>query len=417
MWRSTLFVTAACLLSMSASGARADVTVRDQVVTVPEEQRVTGGPEGWRATPRYQVHKAAPAPGGVRQEFINGGNGYTPSQIIAAYGISGTGAGQTVAIVDACGSSTIAADLSAFSSAYGLPAATLNIIPMSGQYNDCQPGSANAVGWGFETSLDVQWVHALAPDATIDLVVSPSDYLSDLFTAVYYAGHTLHAQVVSMSWGGTEFSSEKYFDYIFESPGTVFLAATGDSGSGTEYPATSPDVVAVGGTSLYLNNGTGTLKFPEVAWEDSGGGPSRFEAKPRYQTAFGIPGTAKRSIPDVAFASDPYTGVLVYDSNYDPSSGNLWIAGGTSLSAQCWGAIVALADQGRAAAQLAPLTDGHNALYELAVSRKRYNAYGFYRDITWGYNGNYAATRGYDFVTGLGSPIAGALVPNLAVWQ
>jgi len=413
MWRSALIVMAACLLSLSASGARADVTVREQGVTVPEEQRVTGGPEGWRATPHYRVHKAAPAPGGVRPGFINGGNGYTPSQILAAYGISGTGAGQTVAIVDACGSSTIAADLAAFNSAFGLPSATLNIIPISGQYNDCQ--GDNAVGWGFETSIDVQWVHALAPDATIDLVVASSDYFSDLFTAVYYAGHSLHAQVVSMSWGGPEFSVEKYFDYIFESPGTVFIAATGDSGSGTEYPATSPHVVAAGGTSLYLNNGTGTLKWPEVAWEGSGGGPSQFEAKPRYQTAFGIPGATRRSIPDVAFISDPDTGVLVYDSNYDPSSGNLWIAGGTSLSAQCWAAIIALADQGRPAANLAPLTDGHNALYALAGTRRRYNPYGFYRDITWGYNGNYAATGGYDFVTGLGSPIADGLVPNLAI--
>ena len=238
MWRIALIGMAACLLSMSASGARADVTVREQGVTVPEEQRVTGGPEGWRATPHYRVHKAATAPGGVRPGFINGGNGYTPSQILAAYGISGTGAGQTVAIVDACGSSTIAADLAAFNSAFGLPPATLNIIPISGQYNDCQDD--NAVGWGFETSLDVQWVHAMAPDATIDLVVASSDYLSDLFTAVYYAGHSLHAQVVSMSWGGPEFSVEKYLDYIFESPGTVFIAATGDFGVRDRVPCHLP---------------------------------------------------------------------------------------------------------------------------------------------------------------------------------
>ncbi len=414
MGRSALIVMAACLLSMSASGARADVTVSEQRVTVPAEKRVTGGPEGWRATPHYRVNKAAAAPGGARPEYITG-QGYEPAQILAAYGISGTGAGQTVAIVDACGSPGIAADLAAFNSAYGLPAATLNIIPVSGTYNDCSGG--NATSWAFETSLDVEWVHALAPEATIDLVVASSDYFSDLFTAVQYAGQSLHAQVVSMSWGGTEFSYERYFGYIFENPGTVFVASGGDAGSGTEYPATSPDVVAVGGTSLYLQPGTGTLKWPEVAWEDSGGGPSQFEAKPRYQTAFGIPGTAKRCIPDVAFAGDPYTGVLVYDSNYDPSSGNVWIVGGTSLSAQCWAAIIALADQGRAAAKLAPLTDGHNALYQLAGTRKRYNRHGFYRDITWGYNGNYAATRGYDFVTGLGSPLAGALIPNLAIWQ
>ena len=106
--------------------------------------------------------------------------------------------------------------------------------------------------------------------------------------------------------------------------------------------------MAAGGTSLYLQPATGILKFPEVAWEESGGGASKFEAKPRYQAKFGISASSNRCIPDVAFDSDPYTGVWVYDSNYDPSVGPWWIAGGTSLSAQCWAAIIALADQGRA---------------------------------------------------------------------
>ena len=138
-------------------------------------------------TPPLRVLKRAAAPGGARPEFITGLWLYTFAAL-AAYGINGTGAGQTVAIVVACGSSTIEADLAAFNSLYGLPSATLNIIHIvqAASPMTCHPGG-DAVGWGFETSLDVEWVHALAPDAKIELVVAPSEYFSDFFTAVHYA--------------------------------------------------------------------------------------------------------------------------------------------------------------------------------------------------------------------------------------
>ena len=408
MGKRVLIAIVAGLLSIGASGAWADVTLHEEWVTVPEQQRVTGGPEGWKATPQHRVLKGGIAPEDVRPEFITGG-GYTPSQISEAYGFSGLkadGTGQTVAIVVACGSPTIDTDLAAFISAFKLPSANLNITYMPGK-------TCSDPDWGFETSLDVESVHALAPGATIDLVIAPTDKFPDILTAVQYAGQTLNAQVVSMSWSGDEFSGEAYYDRVFQNIGTVFIAATGDSGSGAQYPAASPNVVAAGGTALYLQPGTGTLKFPEVAWEQSGGGVSQFEAKPGYQTAFGIFSSARRCIPDVAFAGDPYTGVLIYDSNYTPPG--WWIAGGTSLSAQSWAPTIALADQLRTAAKVAPLTDGHKALYTLAGSSARYNGKGYYRDITWGYNGNYAAMIGYDLITGLGSPMAGTLVPALAV--
>jgi len=407
MGKRVLIVLVAGLLSIGASGAWADVTVHEEWASVPEQQRVTGGPEGWKATPQHRVLKRGIAPGDVRPEYITGW-GYTPSQISEAYGFNGLeadGTGQTVAIVVPCGSPTINGDLAAFISAFKLPSANLNITYMPGK-------TCIDPDWGFETSLDVESVHALAPGATIDLVIAPTDEFPDILTAVQYAAQTLNAQVVSMSWEGDEFSYEAEYDYVFENTGTVFVVATGDSGSGAQYPAASPSVVAVGGTSLYLQPGTGTLKFPEVAWEQSGGGPSQFEAQPGYQAAFGI-SRARRCIPDVAFAGDPYTGVLIYDSNYTPAG--WWVAGGTSLSAQSWASTIALADQLRASAKVAPLTDGHNALYTLAGSSARYNVKGYYRDITWGYNGNYAAMIGYDLITGLGSPMAGSLVPALAV--
>ncbi|MGA2939991.1 MAG: S53 family peptidase [Syntrophobacteraceae bacterium] len=358
-----------------------------------------GAPEGWVATPKLHI-KGQGTVKNNRPDYITG-YGYYPSRIKAAYGISGNGAGQTIAIVDAYGSPTITYDLLHFCYALKLPQADLRIY-----YPGGLPASSDS-GWAVETTLDVEWVHALAPSAKIALVIAPTNSGDDLFDAVQYAAQTLHAQVVSMGWGGDEFSDEAGYDSYFQNTGTVFITASGDSGSGGQYPAASPNVVAAGGTALYLQPGTGTLKFPEVAWEGSGGGVSQYEPMPAYQASFGLTG-GMRCVPDVAFLGDPNTGVLVYDSV------NGWyVVGGTSVSAQCWAAIVALADQLRAAAKLAPLTDGHQALYTLAGSSARYNVKGHYRDITAGYNGDFAALAGYDFITGLGSPMAGSLVPAL----
>ncbi len=358
-----------------------------------------GAPEGWVATPKLHIKGQGPVKN-IRPDYITG-YGYYPSQIKAAYGISGNGAGQTISIVDAYGSPTITYDLLYFCYALRLPPADLMIYYPGGLPAGSDPG------WAMETTLDVEWVHALAPGATIALVIAPTNAADDLFNAVRYAAQTLHAQVVSMSWGGDEFSDEAGYDTYFQNAGTVFVAASGDSGSGGQYPAASPNVVGAGGTALYLQQGTGTLKFPEVAWEGSSGGVSQYEPMPSYQASFGLTG-GMRSVPDVAFVADPNTGVWVYDSV------NGWyVVGGTSVSAQSWAAIVALANQFRAAGKLAPLTDGHQALYTLAGSSARYNAKGYYRDITAGYNGDFAALVGYDFITGLGCPRAGMLVPAL----
>lgn len=424
MRKRVLIAVVAGFLSIGASGAWADETVNEQGISAPEQLGLPALPEGWKATPHHRVHKGGVAPGLIRPEFITGW-GYTPSQIRDAYGFNllpnwNDGTGQRIAIVVACGSPTIDADLAAFSAAYGLPPA--NLVKHNYPFSTTQPSlppTCPHAGWAMETSLDVEWVHALAPGATIDLMIAPTAYGSDLFYAEQYAWETLNDPVITMSWGGPEFSSEAQLDrWFLQHQGTVFIASSGDMGSGTLYPAASRNVVAVGGTALYLDVATTpvTLKWPEVAWERSGGGASKFVAKPSYQTAFGV-SSINRCIPDVAFAADSYTGVRVYDSNYDPGTGDWWIVGGTSLSAPCWAAIVALADQLRARNFRAPLTDGHQALYTLAGSSAGYNVNGCYRDITWGFNGNYAARTGYDFITGLGSPMVNVLVPALAASQ
>lgn len=324
---------------------------------------------------------------------------YVPSQIKNAYGINkltSTGKNQKIAIVVAYGSSTISNDLATFDSKYNLAAASLQTFYPSGK------PATNDSGWAEETSLDVEWAHALAPDASIDIVVAKSTSNSDLLAAVDYASN-LGLQVVSMSWGTSEFSSELSLDSHFQHAGTVYVAASGDNGSGVEWPAASSNVLAVGGTTLPLDS-NGNIKGTETAWSNSGGGISRFETEPTYQTAANIKSNNHRAVPDVSFDADPNTGVLVdYNSTW-------YIVGGTSFSTPAWSAFIALVDQARST----PLVNVQNQLYSLA-SASTYASN--FRDVTIGNNGrgqNTSAKKGYDLVTGLGTPLENNLFTALS---
>src|ERR1035437_8008255 len=208
---------------------------------------------------------------------------YTPAQIRHAYGFDQlalkalNGTGQTIAIIDAYGSSSIQNDLNIFCSQFGITPATVVI-----DYPQGKPLS-NA-GWAEETSLDVEWAHAIAPGAKIVLVAAKSASYTDLLGAVDYAVNTVHATVVSMSWGGSESSAEtgNGYDSHFNVPGVTFVASAGDSGEGVEWPAASPYVVGVGGTSLYLN--PDNSRVSETVWSGSGGGISAYESAPSWQT-------------------------------------------------------------------------------------------------------------------------------------
>ena len=319
---------------------------------------------------------------------------YTPAQIRHAYGfdqLSATGAGQKIAIVDAYGSSSIQKDLNTFCTQFGLPTTTVNI------YYAQKASTRPNTGWAQETTLDVEWAHAIAPDATIMLVIAKSSSFNDLLGAVDYAV-SLGANVVSMSWGGSEFSSETSYDFHFNHSGVTFVASAGDNGesTGVEWPAASPYVVGVGGTTLSPDGSGG---YTETAWSGSGGGISIYEASPAFQNGgFGN----KRGVPDVSYVADPNTGVLVV------YNGQLYVFGGTSVGAPQWSALIALSNAQRTTPLSADL-----ALYNLAASSS-YSTY--YLDILSGNNGSdpddFAGT-GYDLVTGLGSPHAAALVPAL----
>nr|WP_175962601.1 S53 family peptidase [Burkholderia pyrrocinia] len=339
-------------------------------------------------------------------------SGLTPALTRHAYGfdtIANQGDGMVVAIVDAYDDPKIEADLGVFSNAFSLPACTSSNGCFTKVYaRGTRPRTDS--GWALEMSLDVEWVHAIAPKAKIMLVEAASASFTDLLAAVDVAVKR-GASVVSMSFGGSEFGSETGFDSHFNVAGVTFVASSGDSGTGTEYPAASPYVVAVGGTTLSIDaygNYVG-----EAAWSGSGGGVSTVEAEPAGQTAWPVPVAGKRGVPDVSYDANPSSGFAVYDSVTYQGQAGWFQVGGTSAGAPQWSALVAIANSLRAAAGKSRLSGTYDSLYTVGKT-----AYGSdFHDVTTGSNGNCGsvcnAAGGYDYVTGLGSPQAPSLVQAL----
>ncbi|WP_052440777.1 S53 family peptidase [Streptacidiphilus anmyonensis] len=333
--------------------------------------------------------------------------GYTPQQLQARLGLTGDGTGQTIAIVDAYDYPNAAADLNHFAAHFDLPQ-TCGSVPAG---TDCfdfrqvyaggsQP-AANA-SWEEEEALDIEWAHSIAPHAKIVLVEAADASAAGLYAAVDRAA-SLHPAVVSNSWGMPEFSEESFYDDHCKLADSVCTQSTGDDGYPAGYSSTNPYALAIGGTSLQLDANGNTLG--ETAWRSTGGGLSYFEKRPAYQD--GVQNSKYRATPDVSFVADPNTGVAVYTTALGRA---LWLeVGGTSLSAPSWAAIVADADQLRAAAHKAPLAvagpDGDTAHTDVYALGSKLN------DVTSGSNGacgaECTAGPGYDTVTGLGSPLAG----------
>ncbi len=340
---------------------------------------------------------------------------YTPAQIAQAYqfksisfdGTAGTGRGETIAIVDAYDDPNIQSDLNTFDSNFGLPAATVIRVNQTG--GTAYPAADPTGGWELEESLDVEWAHAMAPQATIMLVEANSDNGNDLLAAISYASS--HANVVSMSWGGSEWSGETSFDSYFDQPGVAFVASSGDDGAPSGWPSVSPNVLSVGGTALVLSSSNNWSS--ESGWSGSGGGPSVYEWQPSYQKGVVTQTLTARATPDVAYDASPATGVYVYDSY--PYGGKTygWVdVGGTSAGSPQWSAILAIADQGRAL-EGQPALDSTNPQQVMDIL---YDNPTDFHDITTGTSGgnpSYSAGRGYDYVTGMGSPIANLVVGSL----
>jgi subtilase family serine protease len=338
------------------------------------------GHQGPNADPTFRVKV-----GGAHPLATTSPTGLSPTTIQTAYSLPAAGGSGVIAIVDAFDDPTAENDLNVFSSQYGLPACTT----ANGCFKkiNAHPGRFRFdQGWALEASLDVQWAHALAPQATIWLVQSRTNSFADLFAAVDYAS-SHGANVVSMSWGSREFSSESSYDYHFAVPGVVFVASAGDTGGVTGYPAVSPNVVGVGGTTLNFDS-NGNLSS-ETAWSGSGGGRSAYEARPSFQDGIsGVVGS-KRGSPDVSWVGDPNSGVSVYDSAGYLGQAGWFVLGGTSVGSPSWAAVINAAASNTA----------ENPLIYSGLGGPNF------RDITSGTAGSFSATAGWDFVTGVGSPL------------
>jgi subtilase family serine protease len=312
--------------------------------------------------------------------------GLSPATIKSVYGFSSSataGAGKTIAIVDAYNDPNAESDLGVFSAQYGLPDCTTanGCFKKVNQTGGTKYPRTNS-GWALEISLDVQWAHAIAPGAKILLVEASSNSFSNLLKAEDYA--KAHAQYVSNSWGGSEFSGESSYDSHFVQSGVSFFVSSGDAGLPAEYPSASPNVISVGGTTLHFSGGSFTS---ETGWSSGGGGCSAYESATSAQAGFSGYGQVscggKRATPDVSLDADPASGVSVYDSTSYQGQSGWWTVGGTSASSPMWAARAA--DAG-----------------VLVNSAYVYGNSITYRDITSGNNGA-PCLVGYDLCTGRGS--------------
>jgi subtilase family serine protease len=323
--------------------------------------------------------------------------GYGPTQFHTAYGLPTTStATQTIAIVDAYDDPSIASDLNTYDTTYSLPSCTTSngcFKKVNQTGGTSYPGSNS--GWDLEIALDVETAHEICQNCKILLVEASSASLSDLNTAENTAAR-LGATEISNSWGGNEYSGETT-DSTFNHPNIAILVSSGDNGYGQfGYPAASPYVVAVGGTTLRL--GANNTYGSESAWSGAGSGCSAYEGAQSWQ--LGVPNWtstgcgSNRGVADVAADADPNTGAAVYDSvRYQGQKG--WFqVGGTSLSSPLVAAVYALAGNAGSVSYAASLPYGHTSSLH---------------DVTSGSSGSCGtimctATSGYDGPTGLGTP-------------
>jgi subtilase family serine protease len=325
--------------------------------------------------------------------------GYGPPDLQSAYKLSSAaaGSGQTVAIVDAYDDPNAAADLATYRAAWGLPPCGSGCFKKVNQNGQASPLPAaagtvpNSVGWDQEESLDVDMVSAICPLCHIILVEAGTNSIIDLGQGVN-AAVSLGAKFVSNSYGGAPSAADLTYDsQYYNHPGVAVTASAGDCGyrCGVAYPATSPYVTSVGGTSLITaSNARG---WTETVWPLTGSGCSAIEAKPSWQTGV-YTSCAKRADNDVAAVADPNTGVAVYDTY---SLGGWAKGGGTSAASPIIASVFALAGT--------PTAGTYPSSYI-------YQEPGRLFDTTSGNNGSCGGTvrctagPGYDDPTGWGTP-------------
>jgi subtilase family serine protease len=392
------------------------------------------------------------------QTYCGGFTCYSPAFLLSAYDFPSNlnGAGQTIVIVTAYGSPTIQSDLNTFDQMFGVaapPSLTIFCAPHCPNVNF--KGNSQTVqtevSWSEETTLDVEYAHAMAPGANIVLAIAASGGVDDLNSAVGLAIAAYPNTVMSLSWGAQESQLTSAQITIGEnnfvaaaSSGITVVAAAGDAGAtnggnspATNFPASSPYVLAVGGTmgNPYAD-GLAASNCPssgdctpsgyggEQTWNEptegaaGGGAPSSLFAVPAFQTGLGL---SSRTVPDVSYNAAEDGGVLMIWSACpscinQPPGPVTFVTGGTSAAAPQWAAIVALANQYSVQQGGVQLGFINQAIYTLGESGSYVNDF---HDISTGDNRlvgtpiGYQAAAGYDWATGWGTPIVANLVPDL----
>ncbi len=339
-----------------------------------------------------------------------GFTGYNAGQISSAYNAAGltlTGAGQTVAVYALGYPQT--SDLNSFWKSQNVAQTSANVV----QVNVAGGPATNSVSdYVEEATLDVEWIGALAPAATIRIYAAnendqaENDEILQQIAADAPSQPTMH--ILSISVGGNELEVDS--DYLeieaqymanLARLGLTILSADGDDGSKpdgvlqTTYPTSDPSVTGVGGTTLNLN-GVGAVTS-ESAWNSTGGGISAVFSRPSWQAGTSLPTGSMRLVPDVAADGDPNTGVTV------TYNGKSEVVAGTSLSAPIWAGFCALINQSRQAAGQTALGFLNPRLYPLLGTSAL-------RQITTGSNGTYSAAAGYNLLSGVGVPNVAALL-------
>jgi kumamolisin len=418
-------VSVACLLAVTlpASSQRPIRPLAQHAVKIPASSRTDAADAGVR------MHTNVRYMAGFTPDELPPFSGYayeTPASLACVYGLAShthgcnpnsttqnsTGGSQTIAIVDAYDDPNAAADLAFFSSQFGLPFSSSKFKVVYAQGS--QPAEDPTGGWEFEESVDIEYTHAMAPNATIYLVEAASNSNSDLFPAILVAsnlvacGKTTSCPAgskgkgqVSMSFGGTEYPQELSLDPFFTTPNVIYIASSGDA-PGVSYPCASPNVLCAGGTTDSRSLENGNL-IAQISWAEAGGGVSFYEPIPKYQAqnrfiANQLQGF--RGVPDLSALANLDTGVWVWDTfPVDGGETGWFIGGGTSVASPLLAGI--LNSTGNfAASSSAELTKLYgNSLFFLDG--------GGVTDITYGTCNFYASSYaeiGWDQCTGLGTP-------------
>jgi subtilase family serine protease len=411
-----------------------------------------GGASGSSSPTAQGTADASPltCPFAIQVAVQGDSNCQTPHSLRVAYGVESlmqrgyAGKGQTIVDIVSYGDPSLQQNMDTFDQEFGLPPITLQVLSPIGSV-PFDRHNKEMSGWADETNLDVQTIHAIAPGANIVVLTSPVDETEGtiglpqfLELEQYALSHHL-GSIISQSFGASEVTLkdsagqqeiqqwDAFYKQATTQQGITFFGSSGDNGATdytdlnqtqlsttptTSFPPDDPWVTATGGTALQRTQGS----FSETVWNDdggaSGGGFSAFFSTPSYQQS--LPSSMqqlmqnRRGVPDVAVDADPNTGLAIYNQGWE-------LGGGTSAAAPFWAALTAIANQMAGH----PLGFLNPALYKLASSS---NYTRDFHDITQGNNSvrvhdtlvpGYNAAPGWDPVTGLGSPDAEHLLPDL----